>query len=103
MRCSSCNHENRPDSKFCDRCGQPCGRPVAAPPVIRSATPKHLADKILGSRAALEGERKQVTVLFADVKGSMDLAERLDPGEWSQIMRRSASVQAERLAKDTSP
>jgi class 3 adenylate cyclase len=42
-------------------------------------TPDHLAAKILSSRAALEGERKQVTVLFADVKGSMDLAEDLDP------------------------
>src|SRR5206468_9963371 len=42
----------------------------------RSYTPKHLAEKILTSRSALEGERKQVTVLFADVKGSMDLAEQ---------------------------
>jgi class 3 adenylate cyclase len=48
----------------------------------RAYTPKHLADKILTSRAVLEGERKQVTVLFADVKGSMELAERMDPEEW---------------------
>ena len=41
-------------------------------------TPKHLADKILRSKSALEGERKQVTVLFADVKGSLELAEQLD-------------------------
>src|SRR5881397_857571 len=53
-----------------------------------SYTPKHLADKILQSKSALEGERKQVTVLFADVKGSMELAEQLDPEEWSQIMQR---------------
>ena len=45
----------------------------------RAYTPKHLADKILQSKSALEGERKQVTVLFADVKGSMELAEQLDP------------------------
>jgi len=44
-------------------------------------TAKHLADKIRQSRPALGGERKQVTVLFADVKGSMDLAEQLDPEE----------------------
>jgi class 3 adenylate cyclase len=51
-------------------------------------TPKHLADKILQSRSALEGERKQVTVLFADVKGSMELAEQLDPEEWHRILDR---------------
>ena len=45
----------------------------------RAYTPKHLADKILQSKSALEGERKQVTVLFADVKGSMELAEQVDP------------------------
>ncbi len=45
----------------------------------RDYTPKHLADKILQSKSALEGERKQVTVLFADVKGSMELSERIDP------------------------
>ena len=54
----------------------------------RAYTPRHLAEKILNSRSALEGERKQVTVLFADVKGSMELAEQLDPEEWSQIMQR---------------
>ena len=51
-------------------------------------TPKHLADKILQSKSALEGERKQVTVLFADVKGSMEMAGQMDAEEWSQIMNR---------------
>jgi hypothetical protein len=51
-------------------------------------TPKHLADKILQSKSALEGERKQVTVLFAEVKGSMELAEQLDPEEWHQVLDR---------------
>jgi class 3 adenylate cyclase/ABC-type dipeptide/oligopeptide/nickel transport system ATPase component len=61
----------------------------AAPtPNSRSYTPKHLADKILQSRSALEGERKQVTVLFADVKGSMELAEQLDPEAWHAILDR---------------
>jgi class 3 adenylate cyclase len=54
----------------------------------RDYTAKHLAEKILRSRSALEGERKLVTVLFADLKGSMELAERMDPEEWSQIMQR---------------
>ena len=59
--------------------------PVGIPPPARDPrayTPKHLADKILQSKSALEGERKQVTVLFADVKGSMELAEQIDPEEW---------------------
>jgi class 3 adenylate cyclase len=43
-------------------------------------TPKHLAEKILTSKAALEGERKQVTVLLADLKGSLELLDR-DPEE----------------------
>jgi class 3 adenylate cyclase len=54
----------------------------------RAYTPKHLADKILNTRSALEGERKQVTVMFADVKGSMELAEQLDPEAFSGIMQR---------------
>jgi class 3 adenylate cyclase len=57
-------------------------------PAPHAYTPKHLADKILQSKSALEGERKQVTVLFADVKGSMELAEQLDPEEWHQILDR---------------
>jgi class 3 adenylate cyclase len=55
---------------------------------LRAYTPQHLIDKILTSRATLQGERKQVTVLFADVKGSMELAEQLDPEEWHRIMDR---------------
>jgi class 3 adenylate cyclase len=75
---------------------QPCRAPTATPaPDPRAYTPKHLAEKILSSRAALEGERKQVTVLFADVKGSMDLAERLDPEEWHAIMDRFFAILAE--------
>ncbi len=54
----------------------------------RDYTPKHLADRILQSKSALEGERKQVTVLFADVKGSMELAEAMDPEEWHTILDR---------------
>ena len=60
-----------------------------------SYTPKHLAEKILTSRSALEGERKQVTVLFADVKGSMDLAEQVDPEEWHGIMDRFFAILSE--------
>ncbi|HVO24317.1 MAG TPA: adenylate/guanylate cyclase domain-containing protein [Candidatus Margulisiibacteriota bacterium] len=58
----------------------------------RAYTPKHLADRILQSRSALEGERKQVTVLFADVKGSMELAEQLDPEQWHSILDRFFAI-----------
>src|SRR5207249_2494218 len=61
----------------------------------RAYTPKHLAEKILASKSALEGERKQVTVLFADVKGSMELAERVDPEAWHRIMDRFFALLAE--------
>jgi class 3 adenylate cyclase len=58
-------------------------------------TPKHLADKILSSKSALEGERKQVSVLFADVKSSMELAGRLDPEVWHGILERFFEILTE--------
>jgi class 3 adenylate cyclase/tetratricopeptide (TPR) repeat protein len=61
----------------------------------RAYTPKHLAEKILTSRSALEGERKQVTILFADVKGSTELASGLDPEAWHGIMDRFFQILAE--------
>ena len=102
--CGRCDTPLRPAAKFCDECGQPANtasselNPAVAPtnpartrtPV--TYTPKHLADRILQSRSALEGERKQVTVLFADVKGSMELAEQLDPEEWHQILERFFAI-----------
>jgi len=52
----------------------------------RSYTPKHIAEKILTSKSALEGERKQVTVLFADLRGSMELLADRDPEEARKIL-----------------
>ena len=92
--CPSCGAGNRPAAKFCRKCRASLVTPAAAAPTPRQ-TAKHLADKILAARSALEGERKQVTVLFADVKGSMELAEQLDPEEWSQIMDRFFRILAE--------
>src|SRR5207249_5173067 len=51
-----------------------------------TSTPSHLTEKILTSRSALEGERKQVTVLFADLKGSMELLAERDPEEARQLL-----------------
>jgi class 3 adenylate cyclase/tetratricopeptide (TPR) repeat protein len=77
--CPSCGTSNPPTQKFCGECGtglaQTDGTAKYGTP--QSYTPKHLADKILTSRAALEGERKRVTVLFCDIVGSTTLAERI--------------------------
>ena len=85
--CARCGKANTPEMRFCLGCGNPLS-PTAPEHAPRTYTPQHLAEKILASKSALEGERKQVTVLFADVKGSMELAERLDPEEWHGIMDR---------------
>jgi class 3 adenylate cyclase/tetratricopeptide (TPR) repeat protein len=87
--CSSCETRNPPGARFCNGCGTPLEEPAAlAPPrrAPRDYTPRHLADKILTAKSALEGERKQVSVLFADVKGSMVLSEGADPEQWHGIL-----------------
>jgi class 3 adenylate cyclase len=83
------------EENFCGHCGAPVGEQVVAARPPAAYTPKHLVEKILTSRSALEGERKQVTVLFADVKGSMDLAEQIDPEEWHKIMDRFFAILSE--------
>jgi class 3 adenylate cyclase/tetratricopeptide (TPR) repeat protein/DNA-binding IscR family transcriptional regulator len=92
--CSSCGFENAPAIKFCGECGKPLVEATkpAPRPDPRSYTPRHLAEKILTSRSALEGERKQVTVLFVDVKGSMDLAEQVDPEKWHRVLDRFFTI-----------
>src|SRR5712691_1584719 len=99
-RCPQCQAEAPPGFRFCGQCGTslqgpppqtapaPAPRGPVAAPSIASYTPKHLADKILKSRAAVEGERRQVTVLFADVAGFTALAERLDPEDVHRIINR---------------
>ena len=77
--CPACRQVNPPASRFCNSCGQPLGGAPVPTRTPDSYTPKHLAEKILTSKAALEGERKQVTVLFADLKGSMELFADRDP------------------------
>ncbi len=95
VACSSCGTDLRSGAKFCDESGTTTnpksGSVPASAPAERSPgdyTPKHLADRILQSKSALEGERKQVTVLFADVKGSMELSEQVDPERWHGILNR---------------
>jgi class 3 adenylate cyclase len=114
MKCPQCEFENRPQAKFCEECASPllrvctncgtqlsatakfcpeCAHSVAGRAVRQSPfaspqtyTPKHLAEKILTSKSALEGERKQVTVLFADMKGSMELLAERDPEEARKLL-----------------
>ena len=88
LACAACSANNQPGERFCGECGKPLAAAAkeSPPREPRSYTPKHLAEKILTSRSALQGERKQVTVLFANVKGSMDLAESVEAEEWHGIM-----------------
>ena len=116
--CPTCGHPNPPAQKFCGECGAKLGAPAEAPaqpaaaapeaeapaaaapapsPAFRDAapvayTPKHLAEKILTSKGAMEGERKGVTVMFADVSGFTAMSERLDPEEVHAIMDRAFEV-----------
>ena len=84
--CSACGASNAPTQKFCGECGAALmsGSPTFASP--ETYTPKHLAEKILTSKSALEGERKHVTVLFADLKGSMELLADRDPEEARKLL-----------------
>jgi class 3 adenylate cyclase len=93
LTCSRCGTRHAVEAKFCDACGAGLGPTLESDP--RPQPPPQLADKIRGSRLALEGERKQVTVLFGDVTGSMDLAEQIDPEEWTRIMGRFFTILSE--------
>src|SRR5215467_9523700 len=91
--CSHCDEPNRLDATFCRICGQLIDQTattaparVAGVPTPDSYVPKHLAEKIRAARPTLEGERKQVTVLFADIKGSTKLLEGLDPEEAQKLI-----------------
>ena len=87
VRCTRCEAGLPATARFCNHCGAATEAAELAPERSpRAYTPRHLAEKILTSRAALEGERKQVTVLFADVKGSVELSAQLGPEEWHGIM-----------------
>src|SRR5438093_3373915 len=108
VACPTCAHPNPAGQKFCSECGTAL---AAAPPASASPapgrepqpvafreaapsayTPKHLAEKILTSKGALEGERKRVTVMFSDVSGFTAMSERLDPEDVHGIMDRAFEV-----------
>src|SRR3989441_10427335 len=90
--CGACGNDLPVGSRFCNKCGIPVSGESAGQarfPSPESYTPKHLVEKILTSRTALEGERKQVTVLFVDVSGFTSLSERVDPEEVHRLMSRA--------------
>lgn len=101
--CPVCRREPRLGAIFCDGCGkrlveEPAREPRRVP--LRSAapveyTPRYLAEKVLSRRSAIEGERKAVTVMFADVKGSMELAAKVDLETWHRILDGFFSILAD--------
>src|SRR5262245_43787679 len=109
MKCSNCEHQNPAEAKFCELCGvslgrvcgncgnsvstvakfcSQCGHPLMASSerLVSPSTPQHIADKILTSQVTVEGERKQVTVLFADIRGSMELLANRDAEAAQKLM-----------------
>jgi predicted ATPase/class 3 adenylate cyclase len=92
MACPNCGEGNRRTATFCRNCGQTINQSAPLPPAVTSApapityVPKHLSEKIFASRQALEGERKHVTVLFADIRGSTALIDGRDPEEAQKII-----------------
>ena len=87
-QCSECGASNLPEQKFCGGCGARLGQDLASSRFDspQAYTPKHLAERILTSKSALEGERKQVTVLFADLKGSMEFLADRDPEDARKLL-----------------
>src|SRR5512143_3923241 len=111
MECPNCSHDTTSDARFCQNCGEPlevvcprCGTHNAASArfckqcgsslegladrlgELHQAAPQDLRDKIRAASAGIEGERKPVSIMFVDVVGSPPLAEKLDPGEYREII-----------------
>ena len=90
LKCPQCKKFLPLNAKFCDECGHDLRKRAEAIPIDcskpQSYTPKHLKDKILTTRSSIEGERKLVTVFFADVANYTAMSGQLDPEEVHQIM-----------------
>ncbi len=90
IRCPQCRAVISLGKRFCGECGHDLRKPKESAPIDydepQSYTPKHLAEKILSNRTSIEGERKLVTILFADVANSTAMFENLDPEDVHEIM-----------------
>jgi predicted ATPase/class 3 adenylate cyclase len=100
--CRRCGAELPTGARFCPQCAHPAEasaaqEPEEASPEPRSYTPKHLAERILTNRSVLEGERKHVTVLFADLRDSTPLAERVGAEEMHALMDRAFGLMLEEV------
>ena len=107
--CGACGAANPDDARFCNQCGATLEGPAQVPepraaaperPASRDPrdyTPKHIADRILTTKQALEGERRHVTVVFMDVVGFTSMAEPADPEEVHNLMNRCFEVVLERV------
>ena len=106
--CPNCGTKNTAGAKFCSNCGTNLQTAAAAPSaptpakaipraaetpqaLIEKYMPKEIASKLEAARSSrsMEGERRIVTILFCDVKGSTAMAEKMDPEEWADIMNRA--------------
>lgn len=101
--CPRCNAKNLPQYNFCDQCSYDLRQLAETLPIDfskpRSYTPKYLADKIFTNRSAIEGERKQVTVFFADVAGFTSFSEKLDPEQVHRIMDKAFRIMMNEIHK----
>lgn len=93
--CPHCGHANAPGAKFCNDCGQALALPAAPPektspqpPDLQALIPAEYAQQLEAARSqnAVAGERRIVTILFCDVKGSTAAASRFDPEDWAQVI-----------------
>jgi class 3 adenylate cyclase/predicted ATPase len=105
--CPRCGRELPPEARFCDACGAPraatatdgvVGRDSAAAQALRRLAPAAYADRLLAAGGQMAGERKTVTILMSDVKGSSALSRDLDPEEWLEIMDGAFAVLIEPIA-----
>src|SRR5438093_10435361 len=91
--CSRCGEPNRREARFCRICGQTINHTATTAPSISPAVPspetyvpKHIADKILASRQAIESKRKHITVLFADVRATQKMLDRLNQEDGQKLI-----------------
>ena len=103
LACPECGKANPLGSKFCNKCGHVLKESKEDPPSDfnqpQSYTPKFLANKILTTRSSIKGERKIVTVLFADIANYTSISEKLDPEEVHQIMDGCFKILMEEIHK----
>jgi adenylate cyclase len=92
IACPSCAAENADHARFCNQCGIRLAAAPGTSAARSSYTPRHLAERVFKDRAAMLGERKRVTVLFCDIKGSTALAQQAGAEAWHQVLDRFFAI-----------